>query len=60
MGDLVIWGPDREQAFARAGQALDELVVEGVATTVDLHRRLLASDDFRAGPVTTRRLENWR
>jgi len=59
LAKIVVWGADREQAFARAGQALDELVVEGVATTADLHRRLLASDDLRAGPVTTRWLENW-
>ena len=59
LAKIVVWGADREQAFARARQALDELVVEGVATTVALHRRLLASDDLRAGPVTTRWLENW-
>jgi acetyl-CoA carboxylase, biotin carboxylase subunit len=58
LAKIVVWGADREQAFARAGQALDELVVEGVATTANLHRRLLASDDLRAGPVTTRWLEN--
>ena len=56
---IIVWGADREQAFARARQALDEFVVEGVCTTIGLHRRLLASPALTSGPVTTRWLEGW-
>ncbi|WP_369822139.1 hypothetical protein [Saccharomonospora sp. CUA-673] len=54
---LVCFGPDRDTALARARQALAELRVEGVATTVPIHRRLLDEPDLRAGAVHTRWLE---
>jgi acetyl-CoA carboxylase biotin carboxylase subunit len=54
---LVCWGADREQAFARARQALDEFAVDGVASTVALQRRLTADGDLLRGPVDTRWLE---
>ena len=38
---LIVWGADREEALARGRRALDELVVEGIATTAPFHRRLL-------------------
>ena len=38
---LIVWGADREEALARGRRALDELVVEGIATTVPFHRQLL-------------------
>lgn len=56
---IVVWGADRQQAFARALQSLDELTVDGVATTSPLHRRLLRSEALTAGPVSTQWLEEW-
>ncbi|WP_433868782.1 acetyl-CoA carboxylase biotin carboxylase subunit [Saccharopolyspora sp. CA-218241] len=54
---LVCWGADRDQAYARARQALAELELEGVHSTVPLHRRLVADAELRAGPVHTLWLE---
>ena len=54
---LICWGADREQAFARAAQALSEFQIEGIASTVPLHQRLLQDPELRAGPVHTRWLE---
>lgn len=59
LAKLVCWGADREQAFARARQALAELRVDGVASTTGLHRELLADPELRRGPVHTRWLERW-
>ncbi|GAA4833328.1 acetyl-CoA carboxylase biotin carboxylase subunit [Saccharopolyspora rosea] len=56
---LVCWGADREQALARADQALAELRVEGVPTAAALYRRMLASPEVRKGAVHTRWLEEW-
>ena len=50
---LVVVGADREQALARLRRALGETVVEGVASTLDLHRAVAASPAFAAGGVTT-------
>ncbi|SFS89915.1 acetyl-CoA carboxylase biotin carboxylase subunit [Saccharopolyspora flava] len=54
---LACWGEDREQAYARARQALAEFHVEGVASTAGLHRRLTADPELIAGPVHTTWLE---
>jgi acetyl-CoA/propionyl-CoA carboxylase biotin carboxyl carrier protein len=57
LGKLVAWAPDRDQAIARMRAALDELVVEGVATTVPALARVLDHDDFRAARHWTTWLE---
>jgi acetyl-CoA carboxylase biotin carboxylase subunit len=51
---LVVRGRDREEARTRMLKALDELVCEGVPTTVELHRAVLSSQDFRENRYTTR------
>lgn len=56
---LICWGADRDQALARAGQALAELGVEGVPTAAALYRRILSSPEFRKGAVHTGWLETW-
>jgi len=38
---LCVWAPDRDAALARGRRALAEYRVEGVPTTIPLHRRLL-------------------
>ncbi|MCL2466874.1 MAG: ATP-grasp domain-containing protein [Micrococcales bacterium] len=43
---LIVTGSDRAQAVARARRALDELVVEGVATVAPFHRAVLADPAF--------------
>jgi len=58
VGKLIVTGSDREQARRRALRALDELVVEGVTTNASLHRLILDHEDFRAGEITTKWLEN--
>jgi acetyl-CoA/propionyl-CoA carboxylase, biotin carboxylase, biotin carboxyl carrier protein len=57
LGKLVAWAPDRDRAVARMRAALDELAVEGVATTVPALARVLGHDDFRAARHWTTWLE---
>jgi acetyl-CoA carboxylase biotin carboxylase subunit len=57
LGKLIVWGPDRDSAIARAKVALDELVVEGLTTNVEIHRAILASDQFVSGRMTTNLLD---
>ena len=57
LGKLVVHAPDRATAIARLRRALDELVVEGVDTCIDLHRRIAREPDFLAGDLSIRYLE---
>ena len=54
---LVVWAPDRTQAFARFRRALDEFVIEGVPTTVPLLRQLCDHPPVMDGSYTTSTLE---
>jgi acetyl-CoA/propionyl-CoA carboxylase biotin carboxyl carrier protein len=54
---LVVSGENREAARRRALRALEEYVVEGVPTTIPLHRWILGSAEFRAATHTTTWLE---
>jgi acetyl-CoA carboxylase, biotin carboxylase subunit len=54
---LVAHGRDRDEAIARMHGALDGFVVEGIKTTIPLHKRILAEPDFVAGKVDTHFLE---
>jgi acetyl-CoA carboxylase biotin carboxylase subunit len=56
---VIALGPTRDAAIARMLRALDELVCEGVATTVPFHQQVLASDAFRDNRYDTRTLPGW-
>jgi len=56
---LIVHGRDREEAIMRGRRALELFIVEGVRTTIPLHRRLLDAPDIRAGRFSTKWLERW-
>jgi len=53
LGKLIVWGEDRTQAIERMKRALDEMVIAGVPTTIQYHKLILDSPDFRKGDVDT-------
>jgi acetyl-CoA carboxylase biotin carboxylase subunit len=57
LAKLIAHGPDRATAIARMDAALAAMEVEGVPTTIGLHRGILAHPDFQAGRVSTGFLE---
>src|ERR1700730_9774931 len=46
---LIVRGKDRSEAVSRMARALGMFIVEGIYTTIPLHRKILADEDFRAG-----------
>ena len=54
---VIVHGADRAVATERMRRALDELRVDGVRTTIPLHRRILEHPDFIASRVHTRWVE---
>jgi acetyl-CoA/propionyl-CoA carboxylase biotin carboxyl carrier protein len=57
VGKLVVWGRNRDVAIARTIRALEELVVEGVATTIPADLAILRHPDFRAVEHSTKWVE---
>jgi acetyl-CoA carboxylase, biotin carboxylase subunit len=56
---LIVRGKDRDEAVSRMSRALEMFIVEGVFTTIPLHRRILADSDFRAGKFDTGFIERF-
>ena len=56
---LIVRGKDRNEAVSRMSRALEMFIVEGVYTTIPLHRKILADPDFRAGRVNTSFIERF-
>jgi acetyl-CoA carboxylase biotin carboxylase subunit len=57
LAKIIASGADRAEAVTRLAAALEHYRVEGVRTTLPLHRRILADPRFRQGAVHTRFLE---
>src|ERR1700678_3489799 len=56
---LIVRGKDRGEAISRMSRALEMFIVEGVYTTIPLHRKILADPDFRAGKFDTGFIERF-
>ena len=50
---LIVHGEDRAHAVMRMRRALAEMEVEGIQTTLPLHRRIMESEEFLAGGFDT-------
>ncbi|WP_447896072.1 acetyl-CoA carboxylase biotin carboxylase subunit [Vreelandella sp. GE22] len=57
IGKLITWGASRETALTRMRNALDELLVEGIKTNIDLQKDLVRDSYFRQGGVNIHYLE---
>lgn len=56
---LIVHAQNRTACIMRADRALDEFVIEGVKTTIPLHKRLLANTDVRQLNIDNHWLENF-
>ncbi|MDR3765182.1 MAG: acetyl-CoA carboxylase biotin carboxylase subunit [Acidobacteriota bacterium] len=56
---LIVHGANREEALARMERALGMFIVEGIHTSIPLHQRILADEDFRAGRFDTKFMERF-
>jgi acetyl-CoA carboxylase biotin carboxylase subunit len=56
---LVVHDNDRKAAIERMRRCLELTVIEGVKTTIPLHKRVLSDPDFRKGTYDTHFLERF-
>src|SRR5439155_17820258 len=54
---LIVRGKDRHEAIARGRRALELFIIEGVKTSIPLHRAILDHPRFVAGDLSTRFME---
>jgi acetyl-CoA carboxylase biotin carboxylase subunit len=50
---LITYGSDRTEAIRRMSRALDMFIIEGIHTTIPLHRRIMNDPDFQAARMDT-------
>ena len=56
---LIVRAKDRDEACSRMARALEMFIVEGIFTTIPLHRKILADPDFKAGNFDTGFIERF-
>jgi acetyl-CoA carboxylase, biotin carboxylase subunit len=59
LAKLIVRGKDRLDAIARGRRALEQFVVEGVKTTIPLHRAILNNEQFIRGDISTRFMDRF-
>ncbi|WP_395329159.1 acetyl-CoA carboxylase biotin carboxylase subunit [Novosphingobium sp. BL-8H] len=59
IGKLIVSGRTRKGAIMRLKRALDEMVIDGVKTSIPLHQALLDDPEFQSGEYTIKWLEEW-
>ena len=58
VGKLIVWGDTRDTAIGRMIRALEEMEIEGIATTIPADLAILRHDDFRAAEHSTKWVED--
>ncbi|MDR7103064.1 acetyl-CoA carboxylase biotin carboxylase subunit [Croceicoccus sp. BE223] len=56
---LIVYGRTREGCIMRLKRALEEMVVEGIQTSIPLHQQLIRDSEFLNGDYTIKWLEDW-
>ena len=56
---LIVYGRTREGCIMRLRRALEEMVIEGVKTSIPLHQKLLTEPDVLNGDYSIKWLEEW-
>jgi acetyl-CoA carboxylase biotin carboxylase subunit len=56
---LIVHGRDRAEAISKMSRALDQFVVQGIHTTIPLHKQIIMDEDFRAGRFDTKFMERF-
>ena len=56
---LIVHARTRELAIARMRRALEMMVVEGIKTTIPLHQKIMADENFQKGNFSTKFMEEF-
>lgn len=56
---IITHGTNREEALVKMQRALEETVIEGIETTIPLHRKLITTNAFKTGEYNIHTLEKF-
>jgi len=56
---LVVYADNRDDAIMRMKRALNEFIIEGVKTTIPMHKKILDDPDFQSGNISTKFMERY-
>ncbi len=59
IGKLIVHSPTREEAIKRMQRALNEFIIEGIDTTIDLHKNIIANYKFKSYEYNINWLESY-
>lgn len=54
---IITSGKDRDEALGRMRRALDEFIIEGIATTIPFHKKVLIENNFLTGNFDTKYID---
>lgn len=57
IGKLISYGNDRQEALMRMRNALDEIIIDGIKTNIELHQRIMRDKQFIEGGTNIHYLE---
>ncbi len=57
IGKLISYGETRAEAICRMCNALDEIIIDGIKTNIELHHRILHDKSFIEGGTNIHYLE---
>jgi acetyl-CoA carboxylase biotin carboxylase subunit len=57
VGKLIVHGRNREECLQRLNRCIDETVIEGIQTTLPLHKWIINQPEFISGDYTIHWLE---
>jgi acetyl-CoA carboxylase biotin carboxylase subunit len=58
IGKLICHGNSRDEAIARMKCALEEIVIEGIPTTIPFHKKIMSHPKYIAGDISTDFIDN--
>lgn len=56
---LIVHAATRSDAIMRMQRALDEFIIEGIRTTIPMHRKIIEDADFQKGNISTKFMERY-
>lgn len=59
IGKLIVHAKTREEAIDKMYSALDEIIIEGVKTTIPFHKKVMKNERFRSGHFDTKFIETF-